>query len=81
MALARVVTFDGVGSDRVEEMKREMQDGERPEGLPASEIIVLHDGAAEQALVILFFETEDDYRQGDEVLNAMQADDTPGQPS
>ena len=40
---------------------------------------MLHDSAAEQALVILFFETEDDYRQGDEVLNAMQADDTPGQ--
>ena len=32
MALARVVTFDGVGSERVEEMKREMQDGDRPRG-------------------------------------------------
>jgi hypothetical protein len=29
--------------------------------------------------VILFFETEDDYRAGDEVLNAMPAGDTPGQ--
>jgi hypothetical protein len=29
--------------------------------------------------VILFFETEDDYRKGDEALNAMSAGDTPGQ--
>ena len=29
--------------------------------------------------MILFFETEDDYRRGDETLNAMPATDTPGQ--
>ena len=79
MALARVVSFDGVGKDRVEEMKREMQDGEPPEGLSATEIVMLHDAEAEKSLVILFFENEDDYRQGDETLNAMSSDDTPGQ--
>ena len=79
MALARVVTFDGVSSDRIEELKRDMSDGEPPEGLPATEIVMLHDAEAEKSLVILFFDTEDDYRQGDEALNAMQTDDTPGQ--
>jgi hypothetical protein len=79
MALARVVTFDGVSKDRMEEMKREMSEGERPEGLPASELIVLHDADAEKSVVILFFDNEDDYRQGDETLNAMPAGDTPGQ--
>jgi hypothetical protein len=79
MALARVVTFDGVGKDRMDEMKREMDQGERPEGLPASELIVLHDADAEKAVVIVFFDNEDDYRQGDETLNAMPAGDTPGQ--
>ena len=79
MALARVVTFDGISSDRMAEMKREMEGGERPEGVPATEIIVLHDPDADKVLVILFFETEDDYRQGDETLNAMPAGDTPGQ--
>ena len=78
MALARVVTFEGVDSDRVEEMKREMADGEPPEGMPAAELIVLHDAEAEQSLVIVFFENEDDYRRGDEALNAMPAGDTPG---
>ena len=78
MALARVVTFEGVGQERMAQMQSEMQQGERPEGLPASEIVVLHDPEAEQSLVIVFFENEDDYRQGDEVLNAMPAEDTPG---
>ena len=78
MALARVVSFDGVSKERVEELKREMSDGEPPEGLPATEVIMLHDADAEKSLVILFFETEDDYRQGGEVLDAMPADDTPG---
>jgi hypothetical protein len=27
---------------------------------------------------IVFFDTEDDYRRGDQVLNAMPAGDTPG---
>ena len=29
--------------------------------------------------MILFFDTEDDYSRGDEMLNAMPADETPGQ--
>ena len=61
------------------EMQREMQGNERPEGVPAKEIVVLHDPEAEQSLVILFFDTDDDYRRGDEALNAMPASDTPGQ--
>jgi hypothetical protein len=78
-AIARVVTFDGVSRDRIEEMKREMSSGERPEGLDATEFIVLHDPEAEESQVILFFEDEDAYRRGDEILNAMPARDTPGQ--
>lgn len=79
MALARVVSFDGVTKDRIEEMRDEVTDGEPPEGVPAKEIIVLHDPEGEKSLVILFFDTEDDYRAGDEVLDAMPAGDTPGQ--
>jgi hypothetical protein len=81
MALARVVTFEGVSKDRMEEMKREMSEGDPPEGFPATEVIALHDPEAEQSLVILFFETEEDYKAGDEVLNAMPAGDTPGRRS
>jgi hypothetical protein len=79
MALARVVSFDGVSSERMAEMQREMESGERPDNVPAKEIVVLHDPEAEKSLVILFFDTEDDYKQGDEALSAMPAGDTPGQ--
>jgi hypothetical protein len=79
MALARVVAFDGVTKARIEEMKHEMSGQEQPEGVPATEIIVLHDSEADKSLAILFFETEDDYRRGDETLNAMPAGETPGQ--
>ena len=81
MALARVVSFEGVSKERMNEMRDEMRDSEPPEELPATEVVVLHDPEAERSLVVIFFESEDDYRRGDEVLNAMPAGDTPGQRS
>ena len=78
MAIARVVTFEGVDKSRMEQMKSEMSEGEPPEGMPATELIVLHDAEAEKSVAIVFFETEDDYKRGDEILNAMPAAETPG---
>jgi hypothetical protein len=79
MPLARVVTFDGVSSERMSEMQREMQGSERPDNVPAKEIVVLHDPEAEKSLVIVFFDTDEDYKRGDEALSAMPAGETPGQ--
>jgi hypothetical protein len=79
MPIARVVTFDGVSSERMDEMRREMEGDTRPDDVPATEIVVLHDPEAEKSLVILFFDSEEDYRRGDAALNAMPAADTPGQ--
>jgi hypothetical protein len=79
MALARVVAFDGVDSERMAQMRQEMEQGERPDDIPASELIVLHDPEAAKSLAIVFFENEDDYAKGDAALNAMPASDTPGQ--
>jgi hypothetical protein len=80
MALARVVTFDGVSKDRMDQMDREMREGDPPEGFPSStELIVLHDPETEKSLVLVLFESEDDYRKGDEILSAMPTGDTPGQ--
>jgi hypothetical protein len=78
MALARVVSFDGVSKARMEQMKQQISEGERPEEVPATEILILHDPEGETSLAILFFETEEDYRRGDAALNAMPAGDTPG---
>jgi hypothetical protein len=73
------VTFDGVSSERMSEMQREMQGSERPDNVPAKEIVVLHDPEAEKSLVIVFFDTDEDYKRGDEALSAMPAGETPGQ--
>ncbi len=78
MALARVVTFDGVTGERADEMRKQISEGERPEGLPATEVVVLHDPEAERAIAIVFFDNEDDYVKGDAALNAMPTGDTPG---
>jgi hypothetical protein len=78
MALARVVSFEDVGSDRVEQLKRELSEGGQPEDVPATEIVMLHDPDTEKSVVILFFENDDDYRRADQALDAMAPSDTPG---
>lgn len=77
MALARVVSFDGVSQARVEEMKAQMAEG-RPDDIPATEVVMLYDADAEKSTVILFFDNEDDYERADATLGAMPTDETPG---
>jgi hypothetical protein len=63
------------------EMERQMREQDRPDEIPATEVIVLHDPESEKSLAIVFFANEDDYRRGDEALDSMPASDTPGQRS
>jgi len=79
MALARMVTFDGVSAERMAELTKEMDSGEPPAEIPAKEILMLHDPDAQKSVVVIFFDNDDDYRRGDEALSAMPSDDTPGQ--
>ena len=78
MALARAVTFEGVDSQRMAELSKEIENDPRPDDIPATEILMLHDEGADTSLVVLFFENEDDYARGDAALNAMTPGDTPG---
>ena len=79
MALARVVSFEGVGADRMAELKQRIESSDGPpEGMPASELIVLHDPEGERSLAIVVFDNEADYQKGDEILDAMPTPDTPG---
>ncbi len=78
MSYARVVSFEGVNKERIEQMKQEMSGEAPPEEIPASEFMLLHDPATDTSLAVLFFETEDDYRRGDAALDAMPTGDTPG---
>ena len=78
MALARVVTFEGVGQDRIAELRSNIEGGQQPEGMNASEIMLLHDPDGERSLAILMFDNEEDYRVGDAILSGMPSDETPG---
>jgi hypothetical protein len=80
MALARVVAFDGVTDERIAQLKNEIEGGgPQPEGLNATEMLLLHNSGYAKTLAIVFFDSEEDYARGDEILNAMPRDDTPGQ--
>lgn len=78
MALARAVTFTGVDRQHMAELAKEIESNPRPDEIPATEIVMLHDEAADSSLVILFFDNEDDYAKGDAALDAMPSSDTPG---
>jgi len=79
MALARVVEFEGVSQDRVDEMKQRLQGGQPPEGLPLMELVWLHDASGQKSVVIQFFDSEQDLERAAAILEAMPADETPGQ--
>jgi hypothetical protein len=73
---ARVVRWEGGDAETLERSAAEIRDraeteGGPPPGVPSKEFLLMHDTAAGKAMAIMFFETEDDYRQGDETLNSM----------
>jgi hypothetical protein len=78
MAIARVVSFEDVDAGRMMDLQQRLDGGERPEGMPPMELIVLHDAGGGRALVVQVFDSEQDYAQGEAVLEAMPAGDTPG---
>lgn len=72
---ARVARFEGASTEGLEqaaaEIRREAGEGGPPEGVPATEAILLTDSDNGRAMAIMLFETEEDYRRGDETLNSM----------
>jgi len=71
---ARVVRWEGAEAEAmkqsVEGIRTNAEAGP-PEGLPAKGLLVLHDLEGGKAMAITLFETEADYREGDETLNSM----------
>ena len=61
------------------ELTKEIENDPRPDDIPATEILMLHDEAADSSLVVLFFDNEDDYAKGDAALNAMDTERHPRQ--
>jgi hypothetical protein len=71
---ARVVRWEGAEAEALrqtaERIGADAEDGP-PEGVPAKGLLLLQDLEAGKAMAISFFETEEDYREGDETLNSM----------
>jgi hypothetical protein len=73
---ARVARFEGADAEVMEKTAADIRaqaesEGGPPPDMPAKEFLLLHDTDAGSSLAITLFETEDDYRQGDETLNSM----------
>lgn len=71
---ARVVRWEGAEAESLrqtaEQINADSESGP-PEGVPAKGLLLLQDLEGGRAMAISFFETEEDYREGDETLNSM----------
>lgn len=73
---ARVARWEGADAKSLEESAAEIKaqaeaGGGPPPGVPAKEFLLLQAPAAGKAIAIMLFESEDDYRQGNETLDSM----------
>jgi hypothetical protein len=71
---ARVVRWEGGDPDSMRRSAGEINSragSGPPEGVPAKGLLLLTDPDAGKGLSVSLFETEEDYRQGDETLNSM----------
>jgi hypothetical protein len=71
---ARVVRWEEADADAMRESAariREDAGSGPPEGVPAKGLVILQDPDAGRAMAVAFFETEEDYREGDETLSSM----------
>src|SRR5437763_12119651 len=75
---ARVTRWDGGDGEKMrasaQEINSRAQSGP-PEGVPAKGFLLLIDPDNSRTLAVSLFETEDDYRQGDETLSQMTPPD------
>jgi hypothetical protein len=68
---ARVATFEGGNAAEIGGTIEQMRAGGRPDGVPATEFLLLVDRGSGKTLGITLFETEDDLRQGSAALEGM----------
>jgi hypothetical protein len=73
---ARVVRWEGGDAEALKASAAEIRaqaesGGGPPEGVPSKALMILQDPDGGRAMAISLFETEADYREGDETLNSM----------
>ena len=70
---ARVATFEGEtgGSEQIEQIRSEVESGNRPPGLEDAKGVLMLSGEGGKRLAITFFEDDEGMRRGDAALNEM----------
>jgi hypothetical protein len=76
---ARVVRFTDVTPDRIAAIQQRVEENDGPpEGVTSTGFQLLHDESQGTAIFLGWFATEEDMKKSAEVLEAMDASDTPG---
>jgi hypothetical protein len=77
---ARVVRFTDIDMERINRVAAEVNEGGEgpPPGVKAKRIAVLTDESQGTAVVLLYFETEQDMRDSAAALDEMDPGETPG---
>jgi hypothetical protein len=74
----RVVRFTEVTAGRVESLVASIDESGPPPGVPIKKLQLVFDEAQGTAVVLQYFDSEQDLRAGAETFAAMDASETPG---
>jgi hypothetical protein len=78
VVFVRVVRFTDVTAERVESLVGRIDETGPPPGVPIKNLQLVFDEAQGTAVVLQYFESEEDLRSGAETFAAMDASETPG---
>jgi hypothetical protein len=74
----RVVRFSDVTAERVESLIASIDEGGPPPGVSIKKLQLVFDEAQGTAIVLQYFDNEEDLRTGAETFAAMDPSETPG---
>ena len=74
----RVVRFTDVTAERVQSLVANIDETGPPPGVPIKKLQLVFDEAQGTAVVLQYFDSEDDLRAGAETFAAMDSSETPG---
>jgi hypothetical protein len=79
MAFARVATFEGITVEHLDALRQRVEEQGQPDGMNATDFIVLYDPDAGKTLSIVLFDSAEDYERGSAILDGIPRDDAPGE--
>jgi hypothetical protein len=75
----RAVRFTDVSAERMQELLARIEGSDGPpDGVPTTGLTILVDDTQATAVVLQYFESEEDMETGGQALSAMDSSETPG---